>query len=847
MLHFCTLSQASFLRVQKDNLMLKKIDSITLLLCVFIVFTISLFIYLVRIDQHIQRHIEYHDAVMQLRILNKNFNNFLLSQATFINYDRINRSVNTFESNLEFLNVTYEDVSDSKAYKQLLKTTTKLYEMKLYSIEYFKSQNSQLLHSLHYLFDLNMVLLNSRKIDQKTASIVNKTFLYLSKFYINSNIETSEIKNNILLLKEALAKNYNVELDMFIVHTEIDMQHITAFGKIKKMLQKASLESALQDLQKYLDNIYNEHIIIEKTIVTLFFIFAIIILSLLIFMNRRAIAMRDELLGFKTAIENSYNSIVITDIDKKITYVNDKVLEETGYSREEILGNNPNIFKSGTSNPEFYENMRKALDDGDKWEGEFINKRKDGSLFYEKASIIPVFQNAKLVSYLAIKLNITDYIEAKREVEYMAYHDPLTSLPNRSNIENYLQNRLVIASREQAKIALLFIDLDRFKNINDTLGHDVGDELLVEASRRIKNTLRESDILSRFGGDEFVVVIENFHENYFIAQICQKILNVFQNPIQTKQHLLNITLSIGVSVFPDDAKNATTLFKYADIAMYKAKDEGKNTYQYYKKELSVVAHKRLDLEQALKEAIGTDEFYVMYQPQYALQSKNIIGLEALVRWNSSSLGNITPDKFIPVCEDIGYILELGLFIFKQACLDFIEFQKVCHSLENISINISAVQLYQNRFIDDILEIASETGVPTHSIMLEITETHIMKNITHGMKLLNELKESGFKISIDDFGTGHSSLSYLKLFPISELKIDKSFIDNVPSDKNDVAITKAIMALSKSMGYINVAEGIENEIQEKFLQENNCFAGQGYYFCKPKTKNDLLNFLLTKSR
>jgi len=800
-----------------------------------------------RIDQHIQKHTEYHNAVMQLKIINKNFDNFLLGQATFINYDTINKSVNTFESNLEFLNVTHEDVSDSKAYQQLLKTITKLYEIKLHSIEYFKSQNSQLLHSMHYLFDLNMALLNSKKIDQETANIANKTFLYLTKFYINTNVDKSKIENNIALLKEALAKNYNVELDMFIVHTDIDVQRIIGFSKIKKMLEQASLENALNDLQKYLDDIYNEHIIIEKTIVTLFFIFAVVILLLLMLMNRRSIAMRDELIGFKTAIENSYNSIVITDVDRNITYVNDVALEETGYKREEVLGQNPRIFKSGTSGPEFYEKMRIALANGDKWEGEFINKRRDGSLFYEKASIIPIFQNGKLVSYLAIKLNITDYIEAKREVEYMAYHDPLTSLPNRSNIENYLQNRLVIASRENAKIALLFIDLDRFKNINDTLGHDVGDELLVEASRRIKNTLRESDILSRFGGDEFVVVIENFDENYFIAQVCQKILDSFQKPIQTKQHLLNITLSIGVSVFPDDAKNATTLFKYADIAMYKAKDDGKNTYQYYQKELSIVAHNRLDLEQALKEAIGTDEFYMMYQPQYSLETKDVIGLEALVRWNSSSLGNVTPDKFIPICEDIGYILELGLFIFKQACLDFLEFKKVCTTLENISINISAVQLYQNRFIDDILTIASEVGIPTHNIILEITESHIMKNITHGMKLLNELRESGFKISIDDFGTGYSSLSYLKLFPISELKIDKSFIDNVPSDKDDVAITKAIMALSKSMGYINVAEGIENETQEKFLKENNCFAGQGYYFCKPKTKNDLLNFLLTKSR
>jgi len=819
--------------------MLKKIDKLTILLSIFILFIILLFVYLSKVDKLIQEHASYHYSVTKLQLINKNFDNFLLRQATFINYDNINKSISTFEKNIELLNSVSKDMSYS------LEDIIRLYEIKLNSIEYFKSQNAQLLHSMHYLFDLNSVILESTLIDKQSIDIVNKTFLLLSKFYINPNIDKNIILNNIEFLKSRLKNNYNIEIDMFIMHTEIDLSRMVGFNRIKKLEETASLDKALENLEIYLDNSYENNLLVERIIVTMFFVMALVILYILMTINRSALKMRDELMSFKTAIENSYNSIVITDADSNITYVNDVAIQETGYSKEELIGQNPRVLKSGINSDKFYKEMHDALNNGEKWEGEFINRRKDGSFYHEKASIMPIFKDDELVNYLAIKLNITDYIEAKREIEHIAYHDSLTSLPNRANIEEHLEIRLKVAMRQNRKIALLFIDLDRFKNINDTLGHKVGDELLIEVSNRMKGILRESDMLSRFGGDEFVVVIEGFDDDYSVAYVCEKILNLFKMPIQTEQHQLNITLSVGVAIFPDDANNSTTLFKYADIAMYKAKEAGKNTYRYYKKELSVAAHDRLNMEQALKVAMQNDEFYIMYQPQYMLSDKTIIGLEALVRWNSESLGRVAPDKFISVCEDIGYILELGLFIFRQSCIDFLTFQKECKSLQTISINISAIQLYQDSFIADIMAITQEVGCATESIILEITESQIMKNIESSMKLLKRLKKRGFRISIDDFGTGYSSLSYLKLFPISELKIDKSFIDNLPQDRDDVAITKAILALSKSMGYFNVAEGIETKIQEQFLIENNCLLGQGYYFCKPQTKSDLINFLLTK--
>ena len=726
----------------------------------------------------------------------------------------------------------------SAEYNELVKDVDDAYKQKVDAIEYFKSESAQFLYSMHYLYDLNNAISKSKDLDKISINAANDSLLGLMKYSVNANIETEDILKNLNILNT----KDNDFTKMFVRHTKVDLKRIKKFNEIRNSQVEDTTLVALYRLHSFINEDHQENILVEKIIVTVLFVVALVILLTLIIMNKRSIRMRDELFGFKTAIENSYNSIIITDVDSKITYVNEIAEKQTGYTKEELIGQNPRIFKSGLNNEAFYQELHDALAAGKKWEGEFINKKKDGSLLYEKTSIMPVFQHGEIVNYLAIKLNITDYIEEKHKVEYMAYHDALTSLPNRFSIEQYLKNRLKIATRNDLQIAILFIDLDRFKTINDTLGHDVGDELLIEASRRMRSGLRDSDMLARVGGDEFVIVIESPNDSYSAAHVCEKILQLFREPIQTKAHSLNITLSIGVSIFPDDDMNYIQLFKYADIAMYEAKEAGKNTYRYYQKALSVEAHKRLDMEQALKDALDNSELYMMYQPKYNIKSHSIVGLEALVRWENEKLGFVPPDKFIPIAEDTGFIIEIGLFIFELSCRDYLIFKKSSKTLKSISINISAVQLYQDSFIDDITKITNIVGISPDEIVLEITETHIMKNIYQSISLLNSLKDLGFGISIDDFGTGHSSLSYLKLFPIDELKIDKSFVDDLPHDKNDVAISKAIITLSQSMGYTNVAEGIENIEQELFMRDNGCLLGQGYYFCKPKRKNELIEFI-----
>ncbi len=821
----------------------KNIDAMTVLLFVFLLVVLLLFGYLVKIYSDTQRYAHYHDAVMELKLLDKTFDNFLLQKSTFINYDEINKNTEAFERLMNFLDseVSHE-LFRSNQYKALLRYIIEEYYKKRDYIELFKSHNASLLNSMHYLFDLNRVIQEDVSLDKKSVAVANDTLLHLMKYYINTYVDKRQMQSNFDFLEHALHDCDNTELYMFLQVAKKNINYIQKLLEVDDVVKQPYINVALENLHDIINTKHQNDLTIEKIIVLVQFVTLLLILCSLLMMYRRTLRIQDELIGFKTAVENSDNSIVITDANSNIIYVNDVFEHDTGYTKEEVIGKNPRILKSGENSQEFYNKMHETLNRGEKWEGEFINKRKDGTLYYEKASITPVYIQGKLAKYLAINLNITDYVEQKREVEYMAYHDALTSLPNRVNVEEYLEHRLIVAKRQSSRISILFIDLDRFKIINDTLGHDVGDELLVQSAKRMKGALRESDMLARIGGDEFVIILESLNEDYSAAQVSQKILELFSEPIITSNHRLSVTLSIGIAIFPDDGMDCKTIFKHADVAMYKAKASGKNTYRYYKKQLSIDVHNRLTMEQTMKEALENNEFYVMYQPKYNLHDHSVVGLEALVRWKSDILGIVSPLQFIPVAEDTGYILEIGKFVFRQACHDFLYFKQRCPSLEVIAVNISAIQLYQDNFVDDMAAITKELGVDTCAIVLEITESHIMKNTKYSMNVLSRLKELGFAISIDDFGTGHSSMSYLKQFPIDELKIDKSFVDDLPDDPNDVAIAKAIIVLSQSLGYVNVAEGIEKAEQEQFLADNGCQIGQGYHFCVPLVKERVVQFL-----
>ncbi len=447
--------------------------------------------------------------------------------------------------------------------------------------------------------------------------------------------------------------------------------------------------------------------------------------------------------------------------------------------------------------------------------------------------------NNKNVELANINVRLTDQ---KEKIQHLADHDSLTGLPNRQNFIKQLEHAVSIAQRQQLKLAILFIDLDRFKNINDTLGHHVGDEMLKVLSRKLNSVLRGSDTLARVGGDEFIVLMQAISGDDDPAFVAEKIHAIVKEPINILEYNLNNTASIGIALFPNDGEDPATLIKNADSAMYFAKDEGKDNYQYYTKDLSEQIHRRLELEHALRNAVENQELSLHFQPQLDLNSGKVLGAEALLRWNHPELGSVSPLEFIPVAEDSGLIVDIGEWVFRNACQEFLNWRESDCAVESIAINVSSVQFNQGDIAQTFNSIIEQLGVDARHIEIEITEHYLMEHTAHNKHVLDSLRKIGFRISVDDFGTGYSSMSYLKALPLDTIKIDKSFIDDIPHDQNDVQITKAILAMSHSLDYTVIAEGIEKEEQLQLLRELNCNIGQGYLFSKPLPSTELIKFV-----
>ncbi len=462
------------------------------------------------------------------------------------------------------------------------------------------------------------------------------------------------------------------------------------------------------------------------------------------------------------------------------------------------------------------------------------NQRKEeqlGLVFFLFAFIILVF----LIRTYA------NIVKNRQKIYYLAYHDTLTNLPNRTEFERYTASLIERCQKEDCKFAILFVDLDRFKVINDTLGHDIGDQMLVILSQRISSVLNAQSLLSRIGGDEFVVILHDMYDMTMIEVYVDRIIAAIRRPIRIKEYSLTITASIGIARYPEDGEDKNTLLKHADSAMYFAKSKGSDTHAFYTKQLSVDTQRRLELEQELAHALKYHQFSLMYQPQYDLQRQDIVGIEALIRWNNDLLGAVSPEEFIAVAEDTGMIIELGYFIFEEACKTFVYWRDQGVEIGLIAINISSVQLRQIDILERFQEIMERTGIDPSCIELELTERYIMEYATEKLTVLDKFRQLGCRISIDDFGTGYSSLSYLKHLPIDTIKIDKSFIPDSLHEQSDIEVVRAIILLSKSLGYSVIAEGIETQEQENMLKSLHCDMGQGYYFAKPMSRDDVVTF------
>jgi diguanylate cyclase (GGDEF)-like protein/PAS domain S-box-containing protein len=551
---------------------------------------------------------------------------------------------------------------------------------------------------------------------------------------------------------------------------------------------------------------------------------------------------------FLCAFEQSSEGMLVTDSENLIVAVNGALCRLSGYSPDELIGQNPRILSSGRASPEFYAAMWQTLDAKDHWEGEIWNKQKDGAN-YPRFLKISVLRQADggIRNYVA---NFSD-IEANHEVAdrlaYLAYHDPLTNLPNRLAFESQLAQSLRGCQRENRQLALMLIDLDNFKNINDTLGHQIGDQLLQDVALRLRECVRASDLVARIGGDEFVVVLPDIESPLTAARVASKIQSNLADSYRIADHVLYATPSIGISLYPIDGSDPGTLLRNADTAMYHAKSAGRNNHQFYTARMNEAAGERLAMENELRQAIAgispaNSEFSLHFQPQIETVSGRVLGVEALLRWNSPKFGLVSPMRFITIAEETGLIQPLGDWVIWETCRLIRIMKQQGIAGIRVAINISAQQLRHENLLLLVRGALACYDLEPEDIELEVTESTAMENPEMTLSILDQLAAMGIVLAIDDFGTGYSSLAYLKHLPIKRLKLDRSFVTDIETDVNDAAICTATIALGHSLGLELVAEGVETEAQRDFLAGLGCDILQGYLFSRPMPFDDTVAYL-----
>ncbi|MBA3057606.1 MAG: EAL domain-containing protein [Gammaproteobacteria bacterium] len=557
---------------------------------------------------------------------------------------------------------------------------------------------------------------------------------------------------------------------------------------------------------------------------------------------------QESLITLSAAVEQSPVSIIISDPQGLIEYVNPMFEQVSGYQRAEVIGQNPRIWSSHEKSVQEYRDMWATLLTGQTWHGEFHNRRKNGTLYWEQAAIAPIFDaQGQPIHYLAIKEDITKRKAAEAEIEHLAFYDLLTGLPNRRLLIDRLQQVLAAGTRSQRNGALLFIDIDNFKLLNETHGHQQGDVMLQQVAQRINHCVREGDTVARLGGDDFVVMLQDLSEQQSVAAtqaeaVAQKILEALRQPYPFGHFTHHASASVGVALFNASRDSVDELLKRADLALYQAKDAGRNTLRFFDPEVQAAISARAALEADMRLGLQDKQFLLYYQPQVN-QHGDMTGVEALVRWQHPLRGMVSPAQFIPLAEETGLILALGQWVMETACHQLHLWGAQPHTAHlTIAVNVSALQFHQGSFVSDVLATLERTKAPPNRLKLELTESLLVKDVGAIIAKMVALKAHGVGFSLDDFGTGYSSLSYLKRLPLDQIKIDQSFVNDALTNPKDAALVSATVAMGRGLGMMVIAEGVETQAQRDFLAGEGCLNFQGYFFGRPVPVAALASFL-----
>lgn len=546
--------------------------------------------------------------------------------------------------------------------------------------------------------------------------------------------------------------------------------------------------------------------------------------------------------------QHSGEAIMITDRENRIIAVNDAFTTLTGYGRDEVMGRDPKFLSSGRATKEEYSAMWAFIQSKGAWQGELWDRRKNGSVYPKMMTISVVRDRTGGIEYhLANFIDVSHYKESQDRIEHIAHHDALTDLPNRLHLQVYIEQSILIAQHSGEQLAVMFLDLDRFKTVNDTLGHSVGDSLLIEVAGRLKASVREYDLVARLGGDEFVVVLRSHDIASAVGSVATKIRGRLFQPFVIGEHTLHTAVSIGIALCPEDGSDLGALMKSADTAMYAAKSDGGNGFRFFKSEMDVKAHETLEMENFLHVALEREQFELYYQPQISLPEHGLSGAEVLLRWNHPERGFISPALFIPLAESTNQICDIGIWVLEQACRQASQWLRKGLSLPRLAVNVSARQLQREDFHQAVERVLRETGYPPGQLELEVTETAVATSLEKVASQLRHLRAIGIQIAMDDFGTGYSSLGQLKSMPLDRLKIDATFVRDISgaSGQGDGAIAAATIAMGHSLGFQVVAEGVETQVQLDFVAAHGCDEVQGYYFARPMPSKDFETYLLSQ--